>query len=118
MISTVTALSALAQEWRLAAFRLLVQAGPGGLAAGEIAARLGLAPATLSFHLSQLERAGLVTSNRRGRRIIYAADFARMQGLMDFLTENCCGGGDAACAAPPALEHPRLGRSGRRATPS
>lgn len=118
MTSAVTALSALAQEWRLAAYRLLVQAGPGGLAAGEIAARLGLAPATLSFHLSQLEHAGLVTSNRSGRRIIYAADFGRMQGIVDFLTENCCGGDAAACAAPPTREHPRLGRSGRRALPA
>lgn len=98
----LAALAALAQKRRLSAFRLLVEAGPEGLPAGEIAARLGLAPATLSFHLSQLERAELVNARRRGRRIIYAANFAQTRALMSFLSENCCGGDMAACAGPPA----------------
>jgi ArsR family transcriptional regulator, arsenate/arsenite/antimonite-responsive transcriptional repressor len=92
----VGALAALAQETRLAAFRLLVQAGPAGLPAGEIAARLGLPAPTASFHLAQLHRAGLLSRRSRGRFAIYSADFARMNALLGFLTENCCGG---ACSA-------------------
>lgn len=108
-MTAVSALSALAQPSRLAAFRLLVAAGPAGLAAGEIATRLGLPPATLSFHLSQLERAGLVASVRRGRHIIYAASFPTMQALMAFLTENCCGGDSAACPDLPPAHQPWRG---------
>lgn len=92
-------LSGLAQETRLAVFRLLVPAGPDGLPAGLIAGRLGLPAATLSFHLSHLSRAGLVTSRRRGRSIYYAADFDRMTGLIDFLTENCCRDSGGMCGA-------------------
>ncbi|MGB8275528.1 MAG: metalloregulator ArsR/SmtB family transcription factor [Alphaproteobacteria bacterium] len=99
--SAVPALSALAQPTRLAAYRLLVEAGPDGLPAGVIAGRLSLAPPTLSFHLAQLERAGLVASRRAGRSIIYSANFGRMRQLVAFLTENCCGGDVAACTAPP-----------------
>ena len=88
----VRALGALASLHRLAAFRLLVTAGPGGLAAGTIAARLGVSASALSFHLSALAGAGLVTQVRRGRSIIYRADFAAMQGLVGYLTDNCCGG--------------------------
>jgi ArsR family transcriptional regulator, arsenate/arsenite/antimonite-responsive transcriptional repressor len=96
----VTALDALAQPSRLAVFRLLVQAGPQGLAAGEIADKIGVPANTLSFHLGQLDHAGLVRSHRNGRSIIYAAGYARMQELLDFLMENCCQG--SACA-PPAM---------------
>ncbi len=92
----IGALGALAQESRLAVFRLLVQEGPAGLAAGAIGERVGIPPTTLSFHLAQLAHAGLVQSRRNGRSIIYAADYARMQELLDFLMENCCQG--AACA--------------------
>jgi DNA-binding transcriptional ArsR family regulator len=102
----VTALAALAQDTRLAAFRALVEAGPAGLAAGELAERLGVAAPTLSFHLATLAQAGLVTATRDGRSIFYAADFQAMQNLVGFLTENCCAGGRGArrprtrCAPP------------------
>lgn len=88
----VTALGALAQESRLGIYRLLVQAGPEGIAAGAIADTLGLPPATLSFHVKELSHAGLVTSRQEGRFVIYAANFEAMIRLVDFLTENCCGG--------------------------
>lgn len=96
----VAALGALAQESRLQVFRLLVRRGPEGLAAGEISERVGVPPTTLSFHLSQLSRAGLVTSRREGRSILYAADYGAMQGLMGFLTDNCCQEG--GCGPLPA----------------
>jgi ArsR family transcriptional regulator len=98
----VEALSALAQETRLAIFRLLVEAGPDGLAAGAIAERLKLPPATLSFHIAQLDRAGIVASRRAGRSILYAAHFPAMQALIGALTESCCAGDPGACgfAAP------------------
>jgi len=82
----------LAQSSRLKAFRLLVRAGPAGMPAGDIAQELDLAPATLSFHLKELASAGLVRSRQVGRFVIYSADFGRVQGLLQFLTENCCGG--------------------------
>jgi len=88
----LAALSALAQESRLAVFRLLVQAGPEGLAASKIAAQLDIAPSSLSFHLKELTHAKLLTSKQEGRFVIYAADIAAMNGLVGFLTENCCGG--------------------------
>ena len=88
----IRALSALAQEHRLAAFRLLVQAGPAGIAAGTLAEKLDVPPSSMSFHLAQLANAGLVTQRRESRSIIYAADYAAMNGLMGYLTENCCGG--------------------------
>jgi DNA-binding transcriptional ArsR family regulator len=91
----IQALSALAQESRLAIFRLLVQAGPAGLAAGAIGEKLELPPATLSFHLAGLTRAGLAQSRQDGRFIIYSADFQAMNTLVSFLTENCCQG--ASC---------------------
>jgi DNA-binding transcriptional ArsR family regulator len=93
----VQSLSALAQESRLAIFRLLVQAGPEGLAAGAIGEKLGLPPATLSFHLAGLTRCGLAQSRQEGRFVIYSADFAAMNTLVGFLTENCCQG--ASCEA-------------------
>ena len=88
----LAALSALAQENRLDAYRLLVQAGPQGLAAGEVAASLGLSPNTLTFHFDRLHEAGLVTVQRDGRSMIYAAQYDTMNALLGYLTENCCGG--------------------------
>lgn len=93
----IAALGALAQETRLAAFRLLVQAGPGGMPAGEIAEKLDLPPSSLSFHLAQLTQAGMVVQLREGRSLIYSIDFESMNGLMAYLTENCCGGNASAC---------------------
>ncbi len=99
---TVSALGALAHEHRLALFRLLVERGPDGLAAGEIAARLGVLPSSLTFHLQHLLRAGLLTRRRVGRRLIYAADFAAMRALLAYLTRNCCGRDEAG--APDGFE--------------
>ena len=99
----IRALSALAQEHRLAAFRMLVQAGADGLAAGVLAERLDVPPSSMSFHLAQLANAGLVTQRRESRSIIYSADYAAMNDLMGYLTENCCGGiacTDAATCSP------------------
>jgi len=101
--SAVIALSALAQENRLDVFRLLVQAGPGGLAAGDVADRLEIAPATLSFHLAQLRQAGLLSMRRDGRSLIYSANYDGMNALMAFLTENCCRGA-APCAVPASVK--------------
>lgn len=89
----IAALSALAQESRLRVFRLLVTAGPGGLPAGQIAEELAITPNTLSFHLSLLKNAGLVTVRREGRSLIYSAAFDRAKALVDYLTENCCSRG-------------------------
>ena len=86
----VHALAALAQETRLAIFRLLVEAGPTGLAVGEIGASVKAAPATLSFHLKELANAGLLTSRQDGRYIFYSANYPQMNALMAFLTDNCC----------------------------
>lgn len=88
-------LAALAQATRLEAFRQLVQAGPDGLAAGDLAARLDITPPALSFHLRGLAHAGLIHARQQGRFIYYSADYDAMQSLVGFLTENCCGG--AAC---------------------
>jgi DNA-binding transcriptional ArsR family regulator len=90
--NVIAALAALAQETRLAAFRLLVQAGPSGLAAAQIAEGVGIAPSLLSFHLKELLHADLVTQTREGRSLIYAANFEAMNDVLGFLTENCCGG--------------------------
>jgi ArsR family transcriptional regulator len=98
----VSALAALAQENRLDVFRLLVQAGPEGLPAGKVADTLGLAPNTLTFHFDRLRSAGLVAVRREGRSMIYAARFEVMNGLVGFLTENCCGGAKEACAPAAA----------------
>lgn len=88
----VEALAALAQSSRLQIYRRLVEAGPEGMAAGRIGEELGLPAATLSFHLSQLTRAGLARSRQDGRFVIYSADYASMNSLVGYLTENCCGG--------------------------
>jgi ArsR family transcriptional regulator, arsenate/arsenite/antimonite-responsive transcriptional repressor len=107
---TVAALAALAQGTRLDIYRLLVQAGAAGLPAGRIGETLDLALPTLSFHLAQLRHAGLVTARRLGRSIIYAANYAEMNRLIAYLTENCCAGDAALCApvacAPAAASQP------------
>ncbi|PTB19709.1 transcriptional regulator [Trinickia symbiotica] len=89
---TIVALAALAHESRLAVFRALVQAGPQGLPAGQIATLLDVPPSSLSFHLKELAHAQLVTSRQEGRFIFYCANFATMNGLLAYLSENCCGG--------------------------
>ena len=94
----IQALSALAQETRLAIFRLLVEAGPEGMSAGSIGEKLDLPPATLSFHLAGLTRAGLAEGRQEGRFVIYSASFENMNGLVAFLTQNCCQG--ASCETP------------------
>lgn len=94
----IRALGALAQEHRLAAFRLLVQAGPDGLPAGALAEALAVPPSSMSFHLAQLSNAGLVSQSRQSRSIIYAADFAAMNVLLAYLTENCCAGTSCSSA--------------------
>lgn len=99
----VEALSALAQEHRLALFRLLVQAGQGGMAAGAIAEALSVPNSSLSFHLAHLTRAGLIEQHRQGRSLIYTADYDAMNSLVAFLTENCCGGADCS----PVRSHAR-----------
>jgi DNA-binding transcriptional ArsR family regulator len=114
----IDALAALAQETRLGIFRLLVEAGPEGMAAGAIGEKLDLPPATLSFHLGQLARAGLAKSRQDGRFVIYSVDFQSMNELVGFLTENCCGG--RSCASVPAKlakgrNHETLSRARRRA---
>jgi len=96
-IDAVVALSALAQDSRLDVFRLLVEAGPDGMPAGEIAEALGLAPNTLTFHFDRLRAAGLVSVRRDGRSMIYAARFETMNALVGFLTDNCCGGQPERC---------------------
>jgi DNA-binding transcriptional ArsR family regulator len=94
-------LAALAQPHRLAVFRLLVVAGPAGRLAGDIATDLGIPASSLSFHLAHLRRARLVTAEQRGRQRRYAADFAAVRGVIDFLTENCCSGESCATIAIP-----------------
>ena len=94
----VVALEALAQGSRLGIFRLLVEAGPGGLPAGRIAERMKLPGPTLSFHLSQLKHAGLIACRREGTSLIYSAEFGAMNALVGFMTENCCGGDASQCA--------------------
>src|SRR6516164_1597883 len=106
----VVALAALAQDNRLDVFRLLVQAGPEGMPAGAVADALQLAPNTLTFHFDRLRQAGLVTSRRQGRSIIYAAQFEAMNALLGFLTENCCGGEPEKCKPVGACKPTRSKR--------
>jgi DNA-binding transcriptional ArsR family regulator len=94
----VVALAALAQETRLTVFRMLVEAGPEGMSAGEISERLGVPANTLSFHLKTLQQAGLLVARPEGRLIFYAANFQAMDGLIAYLTENCCQG--QSCLSP------------------
>ena len=104
--NAVSILSALAQPTRLTVFRVLVQAGPAGLPAGQIAELAGVPPSSLSFHLKELSHAGLVESRQDGRFVIYTARFETMNGLLDYLTNNCCGGNPctpaSSCAPQPA----------------
>lgn len=110
----VGALAALAQETRLKVFRLLVEAGPEGLPAGRVGEALSLPPATLSFHLAHLARAGLARNRQEGRFVIYSADFAAMNTLVAYLTENCCGG-RSCVPVKKGQAHETLSRSRRRA---
>src|SRR6266568_3127588 len=98
-IGAIAALGALAQETRLALFRLLVTCGPEGLAAGAIGEKLGVPPSSLSFHLQELVHAGLITQRRLSRNLIYSAEYGRMNELLLYLTENCCGRGEACAPA-------------------
>jgi ArsR family transcriptional regulator, arsenate/arsenite/antimonite-responsive transcriptional repressor len=98
-LEAVAALSALAQEHRLALFRLLVEAGAEGMAAGALAERLGIPNSSLSFHLAGLSRAGLISQERLSRSLIYRADYARMNALLAYLMQNCCAGAQGAAAA-------------------
>jgi ArsR family transcriptional regulator len=100
----IAALSALAQESRLAVFRLLVQVGPEGMAASKIGERLSIPPSSMSFHLKELSHAQLATSRNEGRFVIYSANFSTMNTLIGFLTENCCGGD--ACSPGSACKTP------------
>ena len=105
--AAIDALGALAQEHRLALFRMLVQAGPEGMAAGALAEALGVPNSSLSFHLAHLTRAGLIEQRRAGRSLIYSADYRAMELLVGYLTENCCGGGECpplATAIPTIVQ--------------
>ncbi len=102
--TAVDALGALAQSNRLTLFRLLVQCGENGMAAGDIAERLGLPNSSLSFHLAHLERSGLINRTRDGRSLIYRADYAAMNRLVGYLMENCCGGEGCATELSDSLE--------------
>lgn len=103
-------LAALGHESRLAIFRLLVQAGPDGINAGVIGEKMKIPPATLSFHLAHLSRVGLISGRQEGRFIFYVADYAAMDGLLSFLTDNCCQGGPClpkTTAIPAAIKRRR-----------
>ena len=105
--NALTALASLAQEHRLTLFRELVQAGSEGMAAGALAEALGVPNSSLSFHLAHLHRAGLIAQRREGRSLIYTANYGAMNGLIGFLTENCCAGADCSTAASPAPQAQR-----------
>ncbi len=115
----VDAFLALGHETRLAAYRRLVAAGPAGIASGDLAAALEIAATKMSFHLAALERAGLARTRRSGRNIIYTADFARMRGLVSYLTADCCGGRPEICEgiAIPAPESAQPGCGKRERAP-
>ena len=100
--SVVLALAALAQESRLAIFRVLVQAGPAGLAAGKVSAATAIPPSSLSFHLKEMAHAKMLNSRQVGRFIIYAANYSTMNALLSFLTENCCGGNPCTPVSVPS----------------
>jgi DNA-binding transcriptional ArsR family regulator len=111
--ASVAALAALAHAARLEIYRLLVKAGPTGLTVGEIGKKLDMPGATLSFHLSQLKHAGLVRAQRDGRRLIQTADFVRMNDLVAYLTENCCGGVPCGPVCGPAKAQPKVKKTTR-----
>lgn len=102
--NVISALSALAQESRLAVFRLLVQAGPQGIVASKIGEQLGIPPSSLSFHLKELTHAGMITPKQDGRFVIYSANFSTMNALVSFLTENCCDGNPCSPVSTPACD--------------
>jgi ArsR family transcriptional regulator, arsenate/arsenite/antimonite-responsive transcriptional repressor len=103
----IAALAALAQESRLDVFRMLVQSGPDGMPAGEIGAKLSVPSPTLSFHLNHLKHAGLVSSRRDSRSIIYSADYKAMNDLISYMMENCCRGNTGECAPVAACKSAR-----------
>jgi len=107
-IEAIASLGALAHETRLDIYRLLVEAGAPGVPAGMIADRIGLAGPTLSFHLNHLRHAGLIACRREGRSLIYSADYERMNGLVAYLTDNCCQGDPAACAPGSCVPAPHV----------
>lgn len=103
LYQAIDTFGALGQETRLEALRLLIRAGTSGVGAGDVAAALGVAPPTLSFHLKELERTGLVASTREGRRVIYRADYSGVRALIDFLLKDCCQGDPRLCG-PQTME--------------
>ena len=111
---TIAALAALAHAHRLAAYRLLVEAGPEGLSAGLVAERLGIPPSSLTFHLQQLFRAELITQRRLSRQLIYAANFETMNTLLAYLTKNCCGLGEQGVCATPVCKPKTSNKTARR----
>lgn len=116
--AAIGSLGALAQETRLAIFRLLVEAGTSGLAAGVIAERLDIPASSLSFHLAELHRAGLIAQRRESRSLIYSANYRAMTALVGYLTENCCGGNLAACAPVLNLSVRAQARGARHEAPA
>ena len=109
--AVIEALGALAHEHRLAIFKLLIERGPEGLSAGDIGKRVGLIPSSLTFHLQNLQRAGLISRRRESRQLIYSADFETINCLVGYLTENCCA--KSACCGPecrPAIAEPAAKR--------
>ena len=108
----IAALGALAHEHRLAIYRLLVERGPEGLAAGAIGEGVGLAPSSLTFHLQNLQRSGLIIQRRESRNLIYSVDFESMNQLVGYLTENCCTESGSSCA--PECKPARVGKASRR----
>jgi len=106
----IEALGALAHDTRLALYRLLVERGPDGLSAGVIAERLRMLPSSLTFHLQHLHRAGLISQRRLSRQLFYAADFGAMNGLVAYLTKNCCGGAACGPVCLPAATAAQLKR--------
>src|SRR5271167_538743 len=111
--AVIGALGALAHEHRLAIYRLLVQRGPEGLPAGAIGERMGLVPSSLTFHLQNLQRAGLIAQRRESRQLIYSVDFTVMNGVVGYLTENCCGNSSAECSS--SCEPAQPAKPGKRA---
>ena len=109
--NVIAALAALAHEYRLAIYRMLVEQGPGGLPAGVIGQRLQLQPSSLTFHLQSLQRAGLITQRRASRQLIYSADYPVMNGLVGYLTDNCCEAEGVACCAAPIARRARRAKA-------
>jgi ArsR family transcriptional regulator len=112
--AVIDALAALAHEHRLAIYRLLVQQGTQGLPAGIIGEKVGLQPSSLTFHLQSLHRAGLITQQRASRQLIYAADYTAMNGLVGYLTDNCCSVEGSQCCPPPGVNLPAPRTTRRR----